>query len=85
MNKDYGEVNYTRAEWANQALNAFQEAVATDDEDVVCDLLADMMHWCDLNGKDFDAELSRGRMHYEAEFEEDGGKCEPDDDDGEDY
>jgi len=74
-NMDYGRANYTRAEWAGAALAAFQTTVQTDDEDVVCDLLADMMHWCDLNGKNFKAELRRGTMHYKSEVEEDGGKC----------
>ena len=76
-NMDYGHANYTRAGWADEAIAAFQTAVRTDDGDVVCDLLADMMHWCDLNGRYFDAELRRGKMHYDAEVEEDGGKCKP--------
>ena len=59
--------NDDRAEWAASALRDFQRSTRTDDEDALSDLLGDLMHWSDRNGFDFDAELSRARMHYAAE------------------
>lgn len=37
----------------------------------VRDLLADLLHWCDLNGIDFDAELEIARDHFHCETNED--------------
>ena len=62
--------NKDRAEWAMNAIEAFQAITGTDGEDAVCDLLCDLMHCCDLYGDaygDFDEGLRRGRYHYEAE------------------
>jgi hypothetical protein len=59
-------LNNRRADWAQQALEAFQDVTGIDDEYPV-DLLADLMHWCDRNGCDFDVALERARYHYEAE------------------
>lgn len=39
----------------------------------VGDLLADLMHYCNRQGMDFDAAVEHARMHYEAEVEE--GTC----------
>jgi hypothetical protein len=60
-------MNDNRAEWAAEALRQFQSITGTDDEDALGDLLCDLMHWSDRNNYDFDAALSRARMHYEAE------------------
>lgn len=59
--------NGARAGWAGLAITAFQQATGTDDEDALSDLLGDLLHWCDRNNFDFDAALSRGRWHYDAE------------------
>jgi len=59
--------NDERAEWAASALRDFQRNTRTDDEDALSDLLCDLMHWSDRNNCDFGAELSRARLHYEAE------------------
>jgi hypothetical protein len=64
--------NNDRAEWAAAALRYFQCTTGTDYDDAICDLLCDLMHWCDRNKSDFDAELSRARMHYEAETTNEG-------------
>jgi hypothetical protein len=61
------EKNDDRAVWAAAALNEFRRITGTEDEDALGDLLCDLMHWSDRNGCDFDAALSRARMHYEAE------------------
>ncbi len=60
-------MNDKRAAWAATALHSFMEETGTDEEDAVCDLLADLLHWCDRHGYDFDVELGRGRSHYDAE------------------
>jgi hypothetical protein len=66
-------MNEKRAEWANAALDTFQETTNTDDQDVLSDLLCDLMHWADrhlTDGHDFDSELSRARYHYAEEIAE---------------
>jgi len=37
------------------------------DDAVVADLIADLHHWCDLQGWDFDFLLIRANSHYTAE------------------
>ncbi len=59
--------NDTRAEWASNALTAFNKVVKSDQCDVLADLLADLMHWSDTHGHDFNEELDRGRRNYTAE------------------
>jgi len=60
-------LNDDRAHWASAALHCFQRETGTDDDDALCDLLCDLMHWSDRNYFDFDAALFRARMHYDAE------------------
>ncbi len=33
----------------------------------VIDLLADILHWCELNGVDFEDTLRTARSHFDAE------------------
>jgi len=68
--RDPEGMNEKRTAWAGLAIAAFRDATGTDPEDALPDLLADLMHWCDRNGTDFDAALERGRYHYEAETTE---------------
>jgi len=67
--------NHDRAVWAGIALGHFQDEIGTDDDDSLSDLLCDLMHLCDRRSKaagfDFDRELDRARMHYQAETEGD--------------
>jgi hypothetical protein len=56
-----------RTRFAQGALWAFQKQTHTDDEDAVCDLLCDLMHWCDYNDTDFADQYRRASYHYEAE------------------
>lgn len=65
-------MNHNRARWAGVAVAAFQRETRTDDEDVLSDLIADLMHWADRRNYDFEAALLRGRYHYEAET---SGEC----------
>ena len=59
--------NAARAEWAHRAVLTFEGATGADREDALCDLLSDLMHWCNVYGQDFDRELRRAREHYAAE------------------
>ena len=65
---DPDNMNDARADWAGAALSAFMQETGTDEEDALGDLLADLMHWADRNGYEFDAALDRARGHYEAEI-----------------
>jgi hypothetical protein len=60
-------MNDRRAGWAGRAIANFRAATGTDEEDAVCDLLADLMHWCNRHGLNFGNELARARDHYDAE------------------
>jgi hypothetical protein len=60
-------LNDDRATWAGAAIAAFQQANRTDDEDVLSDLLADLMHWADRQKYDFEAALFRAKSHYVEE------------------
>lgn len=69
--------NLDRAEWALRALEAFQQATRTDNEDALSDLLCDLMHLADYAKgglEEFDSALARAEAHYgyetEAEEEE---------------
>jgi hypothetical protein len=64
---DPENMNDARAHWALAALHAFHTATGVDEEDALPDLLCDLMHLADRKGWDFDPELERARMHYEAE------------------
>lgn len=59
--------NDDRAGWADEGLRKFQRETGTEDDDLVCDFLGDLMHWCDRNGADFEHELHRAHEHYAAE------------------
>jgi hypothetical protein len=61
--------NDQRAQSADAALLEFRRLTGAGAGDAVSDLLADLLHWCDRHGQDFDAELRHGRNHYEVETE----------------
>jgi hypothetical protein len=68
-----GPDNETRAYWAQCAVEAFQEACATDDCDVIADLLCDIMHLCERQSDKFGTwkeALRRAQSNYEAEKQE---------------
>ena len=66
--------NEDRANWADSAICAFALDVGQDPEfeieEIIGDLLADLMHYCNQKGLNFDELLSRGRDHYECEMAE---------------
>jgi hypothetical protein len=68
---DPEKLNDQRAGWAGDALTNFALAtnmsVKHDKPEIVGDLLANIMHWCDRNSIDFDERLANARMHYAAE------------------
>lgn len=65
---DPQEKNDDRAEWAGQALEEFARitgmSMEHDKPEVVGDFLADLHHWCDRNGIDFDDRIRNGAYHY---------------------
>lgn len=62
------KANATRAGYAAEAIAVFRNTTGTDLEDVICDLICNLMHWCDLNNQNFNDELDRSRNHYEHEI-----------------
>lgn len=64
-------MNDKRAAWAAFALGSFMERTGTEAGDALPDLLCDLMHWCDRSDCDFEAGLTRARMHYQEETTED--------------
>jgi hypothetical protein len=57
-------------ELVSKAIDAFDhEDQIVDPETTIGDLLADLMHWCDAYGVDFNVALKRGQRRYEAETE----------------
>lgn len=71
---DPAYLNADRALWAAIALEAFRRETGADLADAVSDLLADLMHWCDRFGQNFERELQRALEHY---AEEAGSGTEP--------
>jgi hypothetical protein len=59
--------NDERAGCAGEALRQFELVTGAFDQDVLRDLLCNLIHWCDRNPFDFEAALSRARMHYAVE------------------
>ena len=65
-------MNGRRAGYVAAAIHQFQSSTGTDWEDAVADLLCDLIHFCDRESFNFDKELDRARMHYQAETTEGG-------------
>ncbi|MCX6917631.1 MAG: hypothetical protein NT167_32120 [Verrucomicrobia bacterium] len=59
--------NESRARSADTVLEMFQWQTGADIEDALSDLLANLMHWCDRFGQDFQKELHRAQNHYREE------------------
>jgi hypothetical protein len=62
--------NLDRANWADKAILAFRKQTECDYRDGLGDLLCDLMHWADARNFDFNADLDRGRCHYQEERDE---------------
>jgi len=71
---DPDNMNCNRARWAGAALSAFETAVGDKNGASICDLLCNLMHWCDRNNKTFDDELLIARKYYEDETSTDEGE-----------
>jgi len=66
---DPEDMNDDRSQWAKAAIEVFRAQTRCDHGDAVCDLIADLGHYCDRHGLDFPSQLRRGVMHYEEETE----------------
>jgi len=71
---DPAKENERRSQLAAIALSAFKEDEFEDCETTLCDLLADLLHWCDRHDADFDRCLARARRHYTEETTPEEGK-----------
>jgi hypothetical protein len=64
-------MNDDRAEWADDVLRRFASITdmhfLKDQPELVSDLIADIHHWCDRNGVDFDQSVANAAGHYIAE------------------
>lgn len=69
---DPEDMNDERSEWAEQALDLFIGFTGCDEQDALCDLLANLAHLCDRKGWSMENELRRARMHYKDETENQG-------------
>jgi hypothetical protein len=73
--------NEERATEARKVLEAFAKSSGQRIEDerdhVVCDLLADMMHYCREEGVCFEKLVERARMHFEEEVDEEDLEGKP--------
>lgn len=68
--------NTDRAMWAQAAVTTFAEitrmdSAGEDDETIMADLLADLMHLAESKDIDWAATLERATGHYEYEKEHD--------------
>lgn len=61
--------NGRRVQWADLVLLNFCRDSGGHIDDALPDLLADLMHWCRNEGRDFEQALDRARMHFEAEVQ----------------
>ena len=62
--------NEEHATRARESVRAF-DPQETEQETNLSDMLANLMHLCDAEGWDFDAQIEQGRFHYEAESGDD--------------
>ena len=60
-------MNDKRAQWAQEAVTAFQRVTRADDEDAVKDLLANLMHLCDRTGMEFAVQFDAALYMYREE------------------
>lgn len=66
-----GSTNQKRAGWASASLSTYATLTGSneaDKEGLVTDLLGDLMHFCKVNGMNFDAMVSSAHGHFEHEF-----------------
>ncbi|MDA8140775.1 MAG: hypothetical protein M0036_19175 [Desulfobacteraceae bacterium] len=63
----------TNQERIERAMTAMSSANYGENDSLdagMCDLIADLLHFCAQEGLDFDSILNTARMHFEAESEE---------------
>jgi hypothetical protein len=64
------ELNEEQVTRAREIVRAFNPQ-ETDQETNLSDILCNLMHFCDAEGWNFNAQIERGRFHYEAESGDD--------------
>jgi hypothetical protein len=64
--------NEDRADQVNDVLESYHRLSGNDPNDQVTDLLADVLHWCNVRNVSFPSMLKTAFMHYCAELTEEG-------------
>ncbi len=64
--------NGDRAEQVDDVLVSYERLSGNDPNDQVADLLADVLHWCNVRNVCFTSMLETAFMHYGAELAEEG-------------
>lgn len=64
---DPDDMNEVSADAAQVAVSAYMSFKSTDGESCIYDLLVDLRHWCDRNGRDFDDTYKRSQKPYDEE------------------
>ena len=67
---DPENMNNNRAYWAGEAIDVFEGRTGVEQKDSLCDLLADLRHWSDRQGFNWERELKRAMSHYKKEITE---------------
>jgi len=69
---DPDQQNENRAQWALQAVHAFQHATGADPDTALHDLMTDLRHLCDrIEGESFAALVRSSDATYHAEITDD--------------
>lgn len=63
-------VNKRKAHFAQMILTQYEELTGSSviEGDALGDLLADLHHWCELNGQSFEEANDRALAHFKAEM-----------------
>ena len=64
--------NGNRAEQIDDVLASYEPLSGNDSNDQVEDLLADVLHWCNVRNVCFTSRLKTAFMHFSAELAEEG-------------
>jgi hypothetical protein len=62
--------NDSRVEWADACIRTLMKQTGADRDTALVDLLANLMHWADSEGEQFDFALRVAKRHYEEELTE---------------
>lgn len=68
---EHGSTKQERsADMVDPVMTLYKARGGSDDESLLTDLLADLMHWADANDEDFGAAIGMARKHHDAESDD---------------